>query len=235
MITLEGVSRSLRRGGSTLVVADRIWAAFPPGRSVALLGRNGAGKSTLLRMIAGLTPPDAGRVRRRGSVSWPVGFAGGFHPDLTGAANLALVARLYGVDPAQLVDFVTRQADLGPALSQPFRLYSSGMRARLAFSASMAIRFDTYLVDEITAVGDQAFRARSEALLADRLGRSGAIVVSHSLPLLRRVCDCGAVLEAGRLTLHDDLEAAIAHHLADLREPSPNPADGRGTLTASPR
>lgn len=221
MIRLEGVGRSIRRGGRRIAVADGIWAEFPAGRSVALLGRNGAGKSTLLRMIAGLTPPDRGRIRRQGQVSWPVGFAGGFHPDLSGNANLGLLARLYAVDAAALRDFVATHSGLGDALAQPFRVYSSGMRARLAFTASMAIRFDTYLVDEVTAVGDQAFRAQSEAMLADRLSRAGAIVVSHSLPLLRRICDCGAVLEGGRLVFHDDLETAIAEHLSDLARTVP--------------
>ncbi|MEI4484749.1 ABC transporter ATP-binding protein [Frigidibacter sp. MR17.14] len=216
MIRLEGLCRSIERGGHRVAVADGIWAEFPAGRSVALLGRNGAGKSTLLRMIAGLTRPDAGRIRRSGSVSWPVGFAGGFHPDLTGEANLRVLACLYGIPSSGLLGFVRDHSGLGAALAEPFRAYSSGMRARLAFTASMAIRFDTYLVDEITAVGDQQFRAWSEAMLAERLQRAGAIVISHSLPLLRRVCDCGAVLENGRLAFFDRLEPAIERHLADL-------------------
>jgi capsular polysaccharide transport system ATP-binding protein len=86
------------------------------------------------------------------------------------------------------------------------------MRSRLAFGLSMGIRFDTYLIDEVTSVGDAAFRVRSEQVLLDRLKDSSAIVVSHSMALLRKICTQGAVLEQGRLTWYDDVEAAIEAH-----------------------
>lgn len=211
-ITLRGVSKRFARGGVESLVADRIDAVFPAGRTVGLLGRNGAGKSTLLRMIAGLVPPDAGQIERQGSVSWPVGFAGSFHGDLTGAENIRFVARVYGVDTDALVAYAADFAELGPHLNAPFRTYSSGMRARLAFGVSMGVPFDTYLVDEVTAVGDALFRAKSEAVLADRLTTRGAIVVSHSLQMIARLCDAGAVLADGRLEWFDDIGAAIDRH-----------------------
>jgi capsular polysaccharide transport system ATP-binding protein len=92
------------------------------------------------------------------------------------------------------------------------------MRSRLAFGASMGIRFDTYLVDEVTSVGDAAFKARSEALLMERLRGSSAIVVSHFMGMIRRICDAGAVLENGRLTFYDTVEEAILHHEHNMRE-----------------
>lgn len=213
-IRLNGLWKTYRVAGIETVVAAGIDAEFPSGRAVALLGRNGAGKSSLLRMIAGSMAPDAGTVEREGSVSWPVGFAGSFHGDLTGAENARFVARLYGVETAALLDFVAEFAELGPRLHAPFRTYSSGMRARLAFAVSMAVPFDTYLVDEVTSVGDARFRAKSEAMLAERMGTSGAIIVSHALPLVERLCDLGAVLNEGRITLHDSVGEAIAHHRA---------------------
>lgn len=216
MITLRGVSKAFRHRGRATVVADRITARFPPGASVALLGRNGAGKSSLLRLIAGVIHPSRGRVLRDGSLSWPVGFAGSFHPEMTGGQNTRFVARIYGVDPAALEAFVLGLSGLGRAFRDPVRTYSSGMRARLAFALSMGIRFDTYLIDEVASVGDAAFRASCEAVLHDRLRASGAIVVSHSMPMLRRLCTCGAVLENGRLEMFDDLDAAIARHRANL-------------------
>ncbi len=205
-----------RAGGSCKVVADRITATFPSGRSVALLGRNGAGKSTLLKVIAGTQDPTRGRVRSSGTISWPVGFAGSFHPKLTGLQNTRFVARIYGVDSDALVDFVETFAALGAHFRLPCSTYSAGMRSRLAFGVSMGMGFDTYLVDEVTSVGDAAFRAKSAAVFRARMQSAGAIVVSHSMPQIRQLCDMGAVLEAGQLRLFEDLEEAIAVHEANM-------------------
>lgn len=212
MIRLEDLTKVYHTQGQRKLVADHINAVFPAGAAVALLGRNGAGKSSLLRLIAGTIAPTSGRVVTRGSVSWPVGFAGSFHNDLTGAQNVRFVARIYGVDTTELLDFVADFAELGAHFHLPFRTYSSGMRSRLAFGLSMGIHFDTYLVDEITAVGDSRFRAKSEALFQDRMARSGAIYVAHSMSAVRKLCRHGAVLENGRLTWHQDIDAAIAEH-----------------------
>lgn len=207
MIVLEDVWKRFPAGP---LVAQGITAVFPSGQATALLGRNGAGKSSLLAMIAGTLRPDAGQVVRHGRVSWPVGFAGAFHPDLTGAQNTRFVARVYGVDSRSLLGFVRDVSGLEGAMRQPVRRYSSGMRARLGFAISMGIPFDMYLVDEVTAVGDAAFRRETSALLKARLGQAGAIVVSHAPTQLRGLCTAGAVLEAGRLRMFDDLEEAIA-------------------------
>ncbi len=211
MIALEAV---WKRFPGAPPVAQGIDALFPSGQATALLGRNGAGKSSLLAMIAGTLRPDAGRVLRRGSVSWPVGFAGAFHPDLTGAQNTRFVARVYGVDSRRLLGFVREVSGLGEAMRKPVRRYSSGMRARLGFAISMGIPFDMYLVDEVTAVGDAAFRRETSAVLKARLGQAGAIVVSHAPSQLRGLCTAGAVLEGGRLRMFDDLEEAISVYQA---------------------
>ena len=102
--------------------------------------------------------PTSGHIQVSGNVSWPVGFAGSFHGDLTGVQNTRFVARIYGVDSNQLVDFVWEFSELADKLRMPLRSYSQGMRARLAFAISMGVDFDTYLIDEISAVGDAAFR-----------------------------------------------------------------------------
>jgi capsular polysaccharide transport system ATP-binding protein len=203
--------RYVQRGVETIVARDLSFR-FEPGQSVALLGRNGAGKSSLLRMIAGLMDPDAGVIRHEGTVSWPVGFQGSFHPDLTGAENARFVARIYGLSPRAMERFVGEVAELGPHLRLPVRSYSAGMKARLAFAVSMAVPFDTYLIDEVTSVGDGAFRLRSEALLRDRLRSAGAIVVSHATEMLRRMCDAGVVLEKGRMFYYSRVDKAIEHH-----------------------
>lgn len=215
-VALIAAEKAFRVPGGEKVVLDRVTAAFPAGRSIALLGRNGAGKSTLLKAISGTLDLDAGQVRTWGKISWPIGFAGSFHPDLTGSQNTRFVARAYGVDTGALAEFVGSFAELGPSFGLPVRQYSSGMRARLAFGISMGIAFDCYLIDEVTAVGDAAFREKCTHYLQDRLKRAGAIVVSHSLPMLADICDAAMVLEEGRLTYFDDIDAAIAQHRRNM-------------------
>ena len=212
MIRFENLSKTFVLDGRRKVVAQGINATFPSGRAVGLLGRNGAGKSSLLEMIAGTLEPTAGRIVSDGTISWPVGFAGSFHPDLTGLQNTRFVARIYGADTDEMVAFVEEFAGLGQHFRLPIRTYSSGMRSRLAFGVSMAIPFDTYLVDEVTSVGDAAFRAKSAQVFLARMKSASAVVVSHSMPQIRELCTAGAVLEGGRLTYYDDLAAAIAHH-----------------------
>lgn len=214
MIELNDVWKTFVLHGQRKTVAAGINVQFPTGVSVALLGRNGAGKSSLLKMIAGTADPDSGTITSDGTISWPVGFKGSFHPDLTGAQNTRFIARVYGVDTDELNDFVADFADLGKHFNLPFRTYSSGMRSRLAFGVSMGIPFDTYLVDEVTSVGDSAFREKSSAIFLERMQHSGAIVVSHSTRLMRRLCTAGAVLDQGRLIYYHNIEKAITHHEA---------------------
>lgn len=228
MIRLENLSKTYVVNGVRKVVADDITATLPAGRSIGLLGRNGAGKSSLLRMIAGLMDPDGGAIVSDGSLSWPVGFAGSFHPELTGAQNARFLARVYGVDTDELCAFTEDFAELGPHFHLPFRTYSAGMRSRLAFGVSMGIRFDTYLVDEVTSVGDAAFQAKSAAVFKDRMRESGGIVVSHSMPMIRNLCQAGMVLENGRLFYYERLERAIQHHEANMAGRPPPWARGPG-------
>ncbi|MFL4469292.1 ABC transporter ATP-binding protein [Tateyamaria armeniaca] len=216
MISLDRLTKTFWAKGGRKHVVDNVSAIFPTGASVALLGRNGAGKSTLLKLIAGTVRPTSGRVLSTGSISFPVGFAGSFHPDMTGLQNARFVARLYGIDTDELVDFVEDFAELGPHFRMPLRTYSSGMRARLSFGVSMGIPFDTYLVDEVTSVGDGAFRDKSIAVFDERRRNAGAIVVSHSEFMVRRICDMAAVLENGKITIHTDVEAALEHHAENL-------------------
>jgi len=216
MIRLEHLTKTFVLNGQRKTVADDITIDFPTGASVGLLGRNGAGKSTLMQMIAGNMDPTSGRILSSGTISYPVGFAGSFHPELTGAQNARFVARIYGIDTQELTDFVEDFAELGQHFHLPFRTYSAGMRSRLAFGVSMAIPFDTYLVDEVTSVGDAAFKEKSSAVFLDRMSRAGALFVSHSAVAVRQLCDMGAVLEDGKLTLFDDVDEAIKCHNANM-------------------
>jgi len=212
MITFENVSKSFILEGRRKDIMRDVSVVFPDGRSVGLLGRNGAGKSTLLQMIAGTQDPTSGRIVTTGAISWPVGFAGSFHGELSGAQNCRFIGRIYGVDTDELIDFVEDFAGLGVHFHLPLRSYSSGMKSRLAFGVSMGVAFDTYLVDEVTAVGDAAFLARSDALFKDRMKNSGAVVVSHAMSQIRRLCDSAVVLENGQMTYYEDVEEGIRAH-----------------------
>ncbi|PIE12249.1 MAG: ABC transporter ATP-binding protein [Rhodobacterales bacterium] len=221
MIELRDLWKTYHLRRSAKIVARGISMTFPSGKAVGLLGRNGAGKSTLLRMISGSEDPDRGGILSDGTISWPVGFAGSFHPELTGAQNVRFVGRIYGVDTDELIAFVDDFAELGGHFNAPFRTYSAGMRSRLAFGLSMGIRFDTYLVDEVTSVGDAAFRDRSSKLLKARVGESAAIIVSHSMHLMRDLCEAGVVMISGVAHWHDDINDAIAHHEEEMKRPPP--------------
>lgn len=212
MITFQHVHKSFDTGAGHKVVANDINAVFPSGTSVALLGRNGAGKSTLMQMIGGTVKPNSGKVSVQGSISWPVGFSGSFHRDLTGAQNTRFIARVYGIDTDSLLEFVKDFAELDDHFHMPVRSYSSGMKSRLAFGISIGIPFDTYLVDEVTSVGDAAFKLKSRLVFLERLKTSGAVVITHSMHQVRKMCDTGAVLEDGQLYYYENLEEAIAHH-----------------------
>jgi capsular polysaccharide transport system ATP-binding protein len=212
MIVLRDLTKVFEINGTTKVVADRINAVFPTGVSVGLLGRNGAGKSTLLKVIAGTSAPTSGEVLSDGNISFPVGLASAMHPDMTGAQNTRFVARIYAADTREMIRFVANFAELGEHFHLPVRTYSSGMRSRLSFGINMALQFDTYLIDEITAAGDAAFRSKSTRVFRDRMKDAGAIFVSHSMGTMRDMCEAGAVLENGHLTYYDDIEEAIAHH-----------------------
>ncbi len=217
MIHLEGVTKAYRYRGIPKYIARDVSATIPQDGKLALIGRNGAGKSTLMSMIAGNLNPDSGRITVTGAISWPIGLTGTVQGDLTGIQNVRFLGRVYGVDTDELVDFVGSFADLGINYAEPVRTYSSGMRGRLSFGMAMGIRFDTYLIDEVTAAGDAAFRKKSNRLFEDRLSNAGLIFISHSETQMRERCTSAAVLEAGQITFFDDVDAALVQHRRNLR------------------
>lgn len=216
MIRLEHLSKYFMVKGHKKYIANDLNITLPTRGSIGLVGRNGAGKSTLLKILAGTMRASSGRVISEGEISWQIGFAGSFHPELSGAQNVRFVARAYGVDTDGLIDYVGEFAELGRSFYAPFRTYSSGMRARLAFGLSMGVPFSYYLIDEVTAVGDASFRKKCTAVLNERLETAGAIVVSHSDATLKAICASGMVLEDGHLTWHDKIDDALAEHNARM-------------------
>ena len=180
------------------------------GEKVGILGRNGSGKSTLVRILGGVEAPSSGRIRNSMTLSWPIGMMAGFQPQLSGADNARFIARIYGRNTESVVESVADFSELGEYLRMPVMTYSSGMRSRLALAVSLAVDFDCYLVDEALAVGDTRFGRA----FAEKIERSGLILVSHSPALVRRLCTRAAVLDQGILTFYDDLDEALATYNA---------------------
>jgi capsular polysaccharide transport system ATP-binding protein len=217
MIAFEDVSKAYRtRGGSKIICSD-IKCTIPHGVNLGILGINGAGKSTLMRLIAGIEEPDRGRIRRACSVSFPLGFSGTFAGSLSGRENAIFLARIYGAPVDYVVEYAQDFADIGDYFDEPVNTYSSGMRSRLAFGVSMAIEFDVYLVDEVTAVGDQSFQEKCTAVLNDRFAVSSVIMISHASDTLRQYCDWGAVLHDGQLKFYHSIDDATDAHFANMR------------------
>lgn len=212
MIELRDLCKNYRTSRGVKVVLDHVNAVFPRGQNIGVLGRNGVGKSTLLRLIGGAELPTSGAILRKASISWPIGFSGGFHGSLTGRENLRFISRIYDADIRKVTAFVEEFSELGEYMDMPVKTYSSGMKAKLAFGLSMAIDFDYYLIDEVTAVGDEGFRAKSKAEFARRRDHSTLIVVSHNVATIREYCTIAAVLDKGKLVMHDDIKTAITHY-----------------------
>ncbi|HDJ8339032.1 TPA: ABC transporter ATP-binding protein [Escherichia coli] len=197
MIKIENLTKSYRTPTGRHYVFKDLNIEIPSGKSVAFIGRNGAGKSTLLRMIGGIDRPDSGKIITNKTISWPVGLAGGFQGSLTGRENVKFVARLYAKQEElkEKIEFVEEFAELGKYFDMPIKTYSSGMRSRLGFGLSMAFKFDYYIVDEVTAVGDARFKEKCAQLFKERHKESSFLMISHSLNSLKEFCDVAIVFK----------------------------------------
>ncbi len=191
-------------------VLDGVSFSIEKGEKVAVLGRNGAGKSTLVRIIGGVEPPTSGTVERGMSMSWPIGFGGGFEATMSGFDNIRFIARVYDRPIQETIEFVDDFAELGKQLYLPVRNYSSGMRARLAFALTLAVDFDCFLIDEVIAVGDQGFHKKSHDALFVQRADCAMILVSHDLHTLRSYCNKALILKNGRGRVFEDLDLALS-------------------------
>ncbi len=218
MIQFENVTKIYQRHHLTRMVFNNLSFQISRGESIGICGANGAGKSTLMRLLAGVEHPTSGRIHKTMTTSWPLGYVSTFDRTLTGADNVRFIARIYQYDVQQVLDFVEDFAQLGPYMNQPVSTYSAGMMARLAFGASLAIKFDCYLIDEVTAAGDARFRQKSEEALHERRNNGTLIMVSHDPYTLEHYCSKGAVLYGGTLTFYDSVaEANEVHNALQMR------------------
>jgi len=212
MIELCEVTKTypIHHGRAQRAILNGVNLRVGRGEKWGILGRNGAGKSTLIRLISGAEKPNTGNIVRDITVSWPLAFGGAFQGSLTGRDNTRLICRAYGVDFDKTIAMVEDFAELGPYLREPVKSYSSGMSARLAFAISMAVEFDCFLIDEALAVGDHRFLQKCNLELFENRGERAMIIVSHQADVIRAHCDHAAVLENGRLTVHESVDSAIA-------------------------
>jgi len=177
--------------------------SIPAGATVGLVGHNGSGKSTLLKLIGGILQPTSGSVSRRGRLAALLELGAGFHPDLTGRENVYLNAALLGMSRAdtraafdQIVDFSGVEDFIDTAV----KFYSSGMYVRLAFAVAVHVDPDLLLVDEVLAVGDEAFQAKCLDRIREfqQEGRT-IVLVSHAAPQVEQLCDRVVVLHHGAM------------------------------------
>jgi ABC-2 type transport system ATP-binding protein len=213
---------AIRQTQSTQVTViralERIDLRLQDGDRLALIGHNGAGKSTLLRVMAGIFEPTEGSVAIGGSVVPMFNISLGMDLESTGYENILLRGLYLGLPRAEIerrVDEIAEFSGLGEFLSLPMRTYSTGMRMRLAFSVSTAIRPDILLVDEGLGTADAAFtqraRGRIEAFAAEA---SILVLAAHSIPLIRAMCNQAALLNHGRIDLIGPIDDVIAAYRA---------------------
>jgi capsular polysaccharide transport system ATP-binding protein len=221
MIELQHLYKRYRtEHGAGRWILEDVNITIPYGRSVGVVGSNGAGKSTLLRLIGGIDVPNRGRVIRHSRVSWPLGLSGGLHGSLTGRQNAKFVCRIHGHahDLAKNINFIAEFSELGDAFDEPIKTYSSGMQARLKFAMSMAFDFEVFLVDELTSVGDSAFRAKAKTAFDERASRSSLVMVSHGENLLREFCTSGIFLHQGHASWFEKLDDALSTYKESLKK-----------------
>lgn len=219
MIGLRNIVKTYKVGRRKRIILDNLSYNFRIGINVGILGRNGAGKSTLMGIIGGNIKPDSGRIIRTSMISWPLGFSGCFNGSLSGKDNLRFVSRIYKKDWKKIANFVEDFSELGAYMDQPVVTYSSGMKAKLAFGLSMAIGFDFYLIDELTAVGDASFRAKCEKIFEERKKSSTLIVVSHNIDTIKTHCDIAGTLEGGRLVFFEKIQDAVNQYIEICKKP----------------
>lgn len=221
-----GEELSLQHTLSTLVrreyQLERLWALTDVsfevrhGEFFGIVGANGSGKSTLTQLISGIAMQDAGTIEVRGRLIPLLEVGAGFHPELTGRENVALLGTILGLSGAEIraeMDRIAEFAGVERHLDTPIKRYSLGMQARLSFATAVCFPADTYVFDEVLAVVDESFREKCAEELA-RLNGDGRTIVfmSHDLGLVRSICSTGMWLDRGRIRLRGEIdEVATAY------------------------
>jgi len=208
--------RLVRRRGSEdgwFHALNEVSLEIPRGHTVGLIGPNGSGKSTLLKVLAGILRPTSGTVEANGRIASLLELGAGFNGELSGRDNVYLNASLLGLtrrETDRLFESIVEFSELAEFIDNPVKHYSSGMYAKLGFAVAVHVDPDILLVDEVLAVGDEAFARKCLAKIAEfqREGRT-ILFVSHALDQVEQICDRGVVLNHGRVVYDGDPEFAV--------------------------
>jgi len=207
-----------REQSETLWALRNVNLTVAGGEAFGLVGRNGSGKSTLLKIIAGIYPPTSGGVRlpNRARVGTMIELGVGFHHDLTGKENIFLGASIHGMsrkETEEIYRAVIEFSELEAFVDTPIKNYSSGMHARLGFALAVNLNPDVLLVDEVLAVGDEAFQRKCMDQI-DKFRAEGKTIVfvSHSVEAVKQICDRACVLDHGRLVFMGKSQEAIEYY-----------------------
>lgn len=194
------------------------------GESVAIVGHNGAGKSTLLQIIANIRRPTSGMVRVRDRYVALLGLATGFDETMVGRKNIYLNAAIHGLNPPQvdpIMDDIIDFAEIRRFVDTPIKDYSTGMRARLAFSIAIHMAPEMIFLDEVLSVGDAAFQEKCQDKIRQmRRDNKTILFVSHSSDLVRDICDRAIWLKQGRLVMDGDVNSVLDSYLDSIKLPA---------------
>ena len=219
------LERSLVRGltrDEAVAALDDISFEVGRGEAVGLIGSNGSGKSTLLKTIAGILRPTSGRVNVAGRVAALIELGAGFHPEISGRENIYINGAVLGLSRKQIdqrYDAIVEFSGLRDFIEEPLKNYSSGMYVRLGFAVAIHTDPEVLLVDEVLAVGDEAFSHRCLRRIEEFLARGKTLLlVSHSLPLIEDICDRALWIERGRLRMSGDPRRVIDAYRESVAE-----------------
>lgn len=216
-----------RRERNTLWAVKEVNLEVRQGESIGILGRNGSGKSTLLKLITRIIRPDKGRMMVAGRISALLELGAGFQADMTGRENVYLNASLLGLEKEYIEEHfhsIVAFSGLADFIDMPVKFYSSGMYMRLAFSIAVHIRPQILIVDEILAVGDQSFQDKCINHIYEMKRRGVTIIlVSHSLDMMRKLCDRLVWMDKGVVRAEGEPEIVIQQYLENLQETAYQP------------
>jgi ABC-type polysaccharide/polyol phosphate transport system ATPase subunit len=212
-------ARSHARGSDVWALRD-VSFGVEPGSAVGLVGRNGSGKTTLLRLLSGIVKPTSGSVEVGGRVGSLLELGAGFHPDMTGRENVYLNGSIHGLRRAAIrekFDEIVSFAGLEQSIDNPVRTYSSGMYMRLGFAIASHVEAEVLLLDEVFAVGDEAFQRKCFGKIFEFKQAGGTIVfVSHDAASVERLCDRAILLKDGLVSFDGPTHEAIVAYRAQL-------------------